>query len=293
MRKAVNYAIDRTAYADAGRPVRGVTVRPVAPAGHARVRGHRRLSGSSRHRASARPCRLASRRPAAADHRLLPLERDDQPGAVPDRQADLEHIGFDVTASASPAADIYTAMGIRGEPFDLGVSVGWCADYNDPWDCMLLFDGTTDPGRKQRQLLLLRRPGLQRADARGEGSSSAMSVTTPSEQIEHDLVRDAAPWASMRTYNNRYLFSAPDRLPALPTRPSSAGSISPPLRAAGDHDRRQARASSRSGRRRPRSGAAQQRDGQHDHGRLRDRRRDRARRGRLRRDLGDADVRPA
>ena len=27
------------------------------------------------------------------------------------------------------------------------------------------------------------------------------------QQIEHDLVRDAAPWAGMRTYNNRYLFS--------------------------------------------------------------------------------------
>ena len=27
------------------------------------------------------------------------------------------------------------------------------------------------------------------------------------QQIEHDLVRDAAPAASMRTYNNRYLFS--------------------------------------------------------------------------------------
>ena len=26
-------------------------------------------------------------------------------------------------------------------------------------------------------------------------------------QIEHDLVRDAAPWAAMRTYNNRDLFS--------------------------------------------------------------------------------------
>ena len=27
------------------------------------------------------------------------------------------------------------------------------------------------------------------------------------QQIEHDLVRDAAPAAAMRTYNNRYFFS--------------------------------------------------------------------------------------
>ena len=68
-----------------GGAVRGDTVRPVPPAGHARLRGHRRLSRSSGPRAGARPRRLASRRPAAADHRLLPLERDDQPGPVPDR----------------------------------------------------------------------------------------------------------------------------------------------------------------------------------------------------------------
>ena len=85
MRKAVNYAVDRTAYGDqAGRTRRHRST--VAPAGHAGVRRHRRLPRSSGPRAGARPRGLAPRRSTPAHHRLLPLERDDQPGAVSGRQ---------------------------------------------------------------------------------------------------------------------------------------------------------------------------------------------------------------
>ena len=112
-----------------------------------------------------------------------------------------------MTGVGFPGGDIYTVMGIRGEPFDLGVSTGWCSDYNDPWDWMFLFDGTTihdgpgnlnysyfnDPVFNDRMHAANELVGDERYDA--------------FQQIEHDLVRDAAPAASMRTYNNRYLFS--------------------------------------------------------------------------------------
>ena len=118
----------------------------------------------------------------------------------------LEQIGFDVTGVGFPGGDIYTAMGHRGEPFDLGVSVGWCEDYHDPWDIHaavrrhaiqddnnLNYSYFNDPVFNERMHAARRLVGDERYDA--------------FRQIEHDLVRDAAPWAAMRTYNNRDLFS--------------------------------------------------------------------------------------
>src|SRR5207249_4358837 len=55
----------------------------------------------------------------------------------------LMDIGFDVTGVGWSGGEIYYRMGIRGEPFDLGVSTGWCSDYWDPWNFIFLYDGTT------------------------------------------------------------------------------------------------------------------------------------------------------
>ena len=238
MRKAVNYAVDRTAYGDQAGPYAATPFDQLAGAGHARVRGHRRLSRSSRPRAGARPRGLASRRPSAADHRLLPLERPvNQAQYQVVRQNLMRHRVRRRPASDGPAADIYDRMGIRGEPFDLGVSGGWCSDYNDPWDWIFLYDGTTihdgegnlnysyfnDPVFNDRMHAANELVGDERYDA--------------FQQIEHDLVRDAAPAASMRTYNNRYLFSR--RMGCHHYRAAyQSMDLHPPLCAPGDHDRR-------------------------------------------------------
>ena len=98
-------------------------------------------------------------------------------------------------------------MGIRGEPFDLGVSTGWCSDYDDPWDWIFLYDGTTihdgennlnysyfnDPAFNERMHAAAELIGDERYDA--------------FRDIEHDLVRDAAPSASVRLYNDADFFS--------------------------------------------------------------------------------------
>ena len=99
-------------------------------------------------------------------------------------------------------------MGIRGEPFDLGVSGGWCSDYNDPWDWIqFLYDGTTihdgqgnlnysyfnDPVFNDRMHAANELVGDERYDAFRR--SSTTSSATPRRA------------ASMRTYNNRYFFS--------------------------------------------------------------------------------------
>ena len=103
---------------------------------------------------------------------------------------------------------MHPAIGTFGEPFNLAVSVGWCQDWHDPWNYIRLLDGTTihqgqgnnnwsyfnnDPVFNDRMHAAEQLIGDERYDA--------------FQEIEHDLVRDAVPWAGMRTYNNRYLFS--------------------------------------------------------------------------------------
>ena len=112
-----------------------------------------------------------------------------------------------MTGVGWPGGEIYTRIGTRGEPFDLAVSTGWCSDYHDPWNFIRLYDGTTihdgpgnlnfsyfnDPVFNERMHAAAELIGDERYDA--------------FQQIEHDLVRDAAPAAAVRTYNNRYFFS--------------------------------------------------------------------------------------
>ncbi len=143
--------------------------------------------------------------------------------------------------------NIYYRMGIRGEPFDLGVSTGWCSDYHDPWDFIFLYDGTTiHDGEGNLNYSYFNDPVFNdRMHAARE--LMADDRYDAFRDIEHDLVRDAAPSAAMRLYNNRYLFSrrmgCHHYLSRLRNRPGSA------LSAARDHDRRRVdpRAGSRDG----------------------------------------------
>src|SRR5439155_171379 len=50
---------------------------------------------------------------------------------------DLILLGFksgDIEMKPYSGANIYDAMGIKGNPLDMGVSMGWCSDYPDPYD---------------------------------------------------------------------------------------------------------------------------------------------------------------
>jgi len=207
MRLAVNYAVDRTAYGDAAGPYAAFPYDQLLPVG---MPGYEDIDVYPDHPDIERARNLAGWHPGDPLRPITVYYRSSGTTNVAQYQivkSSLEQIGFDVTGVGWPGAEIYNRMGIRGEPFDLGVSTGWCSDYNDPWDWMFLFDGTTihdgannlnysyfdDPVFNDRMHAANELVGEERYDA--------------FQQIEHDLVRDAAPAASMRTYNNRYLFS--------------------------------------------------------------------------------------
>ena len=207
MRKAVNYALDRTAYAAAAGPYAGTPFDQLLPPG---MPGYEDIDVYPAHPDVERARDLAGWHPGDPLRPITVYYRSSgtiNPAQYQIVKSNLEQIGFQVTGVGWSGGEIYTRMGTRGEPFDLGVSTGWCSDYYDPWDFIFLFDGTTihdgpgnlnfsyfnDPVFNDRMHAAAQLIGDERYDA--------------FEQIEHDLVRDAAPAASVRLYNNRYLFS--------------------------------------------------------------------------------------
>ena len=248
MRKAVNYAARPHGVRSPGGAVRGDAVRPVPPAGHARLRGHRGLP---------RPCRISSTaRNLAGWHPGDPLRPITvyyrSSGTVNPAQyqvvkSNLEQIGFDVTGVGwLRRGDLHPRSGPGASRSTSAVSVGLVLGLPRPVElhaacstARLIHDG---PGNIN--FSYFDDPGLQRAAARGGRSSWAMSGTTRSGRSSTISCATRRPAAAVRTYNNRDLFSRADGLPALQRCPSSAGvDFAQPLRAARDHDRRRGRSS--------------------------------------------------
>jgi peptide/nickel transport system substrate-binding protein len=207
MRKAVNYAVDRTAYGDQAGPYAATPHDQYLPPG---MPGYEDIQVYPDHPDLERARELAGWHPGDPLRPITVYYRSSgtiNPAQYQIVRQNLIDIGFDVTGVPFSGGTIYDAISTRGEPFDLAVSVGWCEDYHDPWDYIQLFDGTTihdgggnnnwayfdDPVFNERMHAAADLIGDERYDA--------------FEQIEHDLVRDAAPWAAMRLYNNRDFFS--------------------------------------------------------------------------------------
>src|SRR5262245_17243561 len=207
MRKAVNFAIDRTALAATAGPVAGSTTDQYLPPG---VPGFSDLDVYPSHPDIERARNLANwhpgdpTRPITVYYRTSGTANQQQYAIV---KATLEQIGFSVTGVGFSGGSMYDAIGTRGAPFDLAVSVGSCALDNDPWEYLQLLDGTTihdgpgnsnwayfnDPVFNERLHAARQLTGDARYDA--------------FQQIEHDLVTGPSPWVSWRLYNNRYFFS--------------------------------------------------------------------------------------
>jgi hypothetical protein len=207
MRKAVNYAIDRTALSATAPPYQAPITDQYLPAG---MPGFEDINVYPDHPDIEHARDLAGwhpgdpRRPITVYYRTNSSSNLAQYDSV---RQQLELIGFDVTGVGFGGGDIYTALGNRGEPFDTAVSIGWCEDWHDPGDFMQLFDGTTihdggnntnyayfdDPVFNDRIHAADDLIGDQRYDA--------------FRDIEHDLVRDAAPWAAWRLYDGSEFLS--------------------------------------------------------------------------------------
>jgi peptide/nickel transport system substrate-binding protein len=111
---------------------------------------------------------------------------------------DLITLGFkpgNITMKGFSGADLYDAWGKKNSDLDMGVSMGWCSDYPDP-EFMLGFSaGVIDAFPKYRHKLEAARK------LRGDARLAAFG------RLDITVMKELAPVAVMRTYNNRYFFS--------------------------------------------------------------------------------------
>ena len=205
LRQAMNYAIDRRAYISVAGPYAGSPWTHILNPG---VPGWRDVT-LYRHN-------LARARQLAAGHlrdgKITVYYRSS--GTVNPEQAaivrqELIDIGFEpenITMKAS-FGGIYDPLGVRGTDIDIAVSTGWCSDYPDPYDWLnVLFDGNFIQAENNVNVSYMDVPKWNRK------FEAAARLVGPKRfrvygQLDLDLMRQVAPVAVERTYNNRYLFS--------------------------------------------------------------------------------------
>jgi hypothetical protein len=109
----------------------------------------------------------------------------------------LISLGFDpakVEMKGFSGADIYTAIGVRGQPYDLFVSIGWCSDFPDAaGDFRGLLTAANVHTYDQKLAAVMRLPANKRAKALGK--------------LDIQIMKTVAPLAPMGYYNNRFFLS--------------------------------------------------------------------------------------
>ena len=123
---------------------------------------------------------------------------------------DLTNLGFEpdnVTMKGFSGGGPYDPYQTRGNDADIAVSRGWCSDYPDPYDWInVLFDGNTIQAENNTNASYMNLPKWNRR------MEAAARLVGPKRfkvygQLDLDLMREVAPVAVERTYNNRYWFS--------------------------------------------------------------------------------------
>ncbi len=206
MRRAVNFAVDRSAlaatagqgfsglptdqYLPAGMP--GYRDADIYPLGRPNLARARRLAGHGRHHAVMYTCN----RPACA--RVAEIVR-----------ADLRRIGIDVAIKPFALVPMFVHEFTRGAPFDIGW-FGWALDFLDPSD----FLGATVQ-RQRRRLPRRRRPALQGTpggglEAHRRGAAARLRATGHRDRAERRACR------RVRRHHGRRLLLGTHRLPGLP-----------------------------------------------------------------------------
>jgi peptide/nickel transport system substrate-binding protein len=205
LRKAINWAVDRTDYAAVVGPYAGSPWTHLLPPGFPG-------SSSKTLKPYGAHANLPKAKKLAAGHfrsgRIVVLYRS--VGTINPNQAqlvrrDLIRLGFD-----SANIDMRPQGGGSGPPappppdWDLAVGWGWCSDIVDPYDFFQPF--LTDPAEYPFLLPVLASKHYQArilAAAKLVGNARLAAFG----KLDVDIMRDVAPMAPMRTYNNRYLFS--------------------------------------------------------------------------------------
>lgn len=127
-------------------------------------------------------------------------------------QNDLRFLGYSqaqLNFKGYPGTDIYDALGIKSNigKFDMALSVGWCQDYPDPYDFVnkLLSKLGIAKANGDNWAFFNNKKWTAKMNkaARKVGDARVAAY----RKLDQGLTAGPAPWASMHTYNNLYLFS--------------------------------------------------------------------------------------
>jgi ABC-type transport system substrate-binding protein len=204
LKKAVNYAIDRTTMMEQRGAYAGDPTDQHLPPG---IRGFRDVAIYPSRPDVARARQLAGWSPGDPMRNgvLYCSTAAPAPQICQIVQANLRAIGLEMEVKLFPRATQFELAGRRGEPFDMTLE-GWHMNFYDPFDFLFLLDGSrlqpannvnfsyfNDPEYNQRIKAANLLIGDDRADAFGA--------------LDIDIARNAAPWAAYGIPNDRLFFS--------------------------------------------------------------------------------------
>ena len=208
LRRAISYAIDRRAYTAQAGPYAGT---PWSHLFNPGVPGWRSVDPYP----VARP-NLTKARELAAGHfrdgKIKVAFRSSgtaNPAQAQIVRQDLINLGFEPqNITMLPfSGGWYDPLSRRGNNINMGVSMGWCSDYPDPYDWInvLLYGGTIGDENNVNYSYM----DLPKWNRKME---AAAKLVGPKRfkvygQLDLDIMREVAPMAVERTYNNRYFFS--------------------------------------------------------------------------------------
>jgi len=206
LRKAINYAISRGAYIAQSGPYAGTSWTHIFNPG---VPGWRNVKLYTRNLTKAKKLAKGHFKSGKiiVGYRTNSSANQNQYQIV---RQDLINLGFNpgnITGKPYGGANLYTAMGTKGTDIDLGVSMGWCSDYPDPYDWInILLYGGNIQSENNNNYSYMNVPKWNRK------MQAAARLVGPKRlkvygQMDLDLMNQVAPVAAERTYNNRYLFS--------------------------------------------------------------------------------------
>jgi peptide/nickel transport system substrate-binding protein len=204
MRKAVNYAIDRRALAWQGGISNSLAAKPTDQYLPPGMPGFREAAIYPSTPDLAKARRLAGREPRRAV--LYALDHDPSPQLAQIVKANLGAIGIDVEVKVLPDPVLFEKTQRKGDPFDIAIEA-WYADYADPDNFLMLFDGRSIKRTENFNDAYFDEPAFNRS------LDAAKALSGPRRYIAYgrldvDLARREAPWAAFSNETAHDLFSA-------------------------------------------------------------------------------------
>jgi peptide/nickel transport system substrate-binding protein len=204
LRKAVNYAIDRTSMAQQRGAFGGSPTDQLLPP---TFPGFRQAVIYPARPNVSRAQTLARGKTRGGKAVYFYTRRAPSPQIMEINRANLARIGIEIQPKQFAGFDIYDAGGRRGSEHAI-MQAGWCQDYPDPYDFInILLSGDGIQAENNNNLSYFNTPSYNRRMRNAAKMLGAQRMRTYG-QLDVDIARKASPLANYLNPNFRMFFSA-------------------------------------------------------------------------------------